>query len=301
MPLALVFPGQGAQVVGMGSALAANVPEARALLELADRVLGFPLSQVMAQGPEAELMRTDVSQPAILVHSLMALAAVRARRGEPAFAATAGLSLGEYTALVAAGALGAEDAIRLVRLRGQAMQAAADAVPGGMVALLGTDEAGAQKLCDACAQGEVLAVANLNSSGQVVISGTKTACERATAGAKAQGIKRAVPLPVAGAFHSPLMAPAADRLRAALAQVRLNDPRVPVYANVTAAPVTRAADIPDLLIKQLTAPVRWAQSVQAMQAAGIGEFLELGPGKTLKGMIERTVTGVAISNVDDVV
>ncbi len=298
MSLALVFPGQGAQYVGMGAGLAASSPAAAALLAQADAVLGLSLTNLIASGPEADLTRTDLSQPAILVSSLMALAALREAGKLPAFSAAAGLSLGEYTALVAAGALDALDAVKLVRLRGQAMQEAAEMTPSGMVALIGADEAGAQKLCDAAAQGEVLQVANLNSTGQVVISGTKAACERAVALAKDHGIRRAMPLAVAGAFHSQLMAPAAERLRAALAATRFRDPQVPVYTNVHAGAVTRAAEIPALLEAQLTQPVRWAQSVVAMQTAGVDSFLELGPGKTLGGMIARTITGVICRNVD---
>jgi [acyl-carrier-protein] S-malonyltransferase len=301
MPTALVFPGQGAQYVGMGKDLAAKHPAARALLEQADRILGFPLSKVIAEGPEAELTRTDVSQPAILVSSLMSLEALKARR-TPEFAATAGLSLGEYTALVAAGALPFEDAVRLVRLRGEAMQAAAEAVPSGMVALIGADEASATRLCAACADGEVLQVANLNATGQVVISGASAACQRAVGmvGAKGKelGIRKAIALNVAGAFHSALMAPAAERLRAALAKARFSDPRVPVWANVTAKPVTRAADIPELLVSQLTQPVRWAESTAGIVAAGIGDFLELGPQKQLSGMIARTVPTATCRNID---
>lgn len=298
MRRALVFPGQGAQVVGMGSELAQKYPEARALLDQADRALGFALSDVMANGPEAELTRTDLSQPAILVHSLMALAVLRQVQPGLQCLCTAGLSLGEYTALVAAGALDPLDAVKLVRLRGQAMQAAADAAPGGMVVLIGADEAQAQKVCEAAAQGEVLQVANLNSPGQVVISGAKAACLRSLEAAKAVGLRRAMPLPVAGAFHSPLMAPAAEKLAAALAQVAIRDPQVPVYSNVSAQPVTRAADIPGLLVAQLTAPVRWQQSVTAMAAAGVEAWWELGPGKTLCGMVGRTVAGAQVANLD---
>lgn len=299
MSRALVFPGQGAQYIGMGVDLAEAHPAAADLLAQADAILGLPLSTIIAKGPEAELTRTDLSQPAILVVSLMAKAVLDATLGAPAtFAATAGLSLGEYTALVAAGALDFADAVRLVRLRGQAMQEAAERVPSGMVALIGADEASAQKLCDLAAEGEVLQVANLNATGQVVISGAAGACARAVARAKDVGLRKAIALSVAGAFHSALMAPAADRLRAAIAGVRLRDPRVPVYANVHAGPVTRASEIPDLLVAQLTQPVRWAQSVTAMQQAGITEFWELGPGKTLGGMISRTIQGAQLKNLD---
>jgi [acyl-carrier-protein] S-malonyltransferase len=302
MSRALVFPGQGAQYVGMGVALAEKHPAARAVLDRADRALGFALSDVITNGPEADLTRTDLSQPAILVVSCMALEALRQMHRNLGrtlvFQAAAGLSLGEYTALVAAEAVSFEDALRLVRLRGQAMQAAAEAVPSGMVALIGVDEAAAARLCGLVAEGEVLEVANLNAPGQVVISGAKAACERAVARAREVGCRKAVALPVAGAFHSALMAPAADRLRAALAATAFRDPRVPVFTNVTASPVTTAAAIPGLLTDQLTKPVRWADSVVAMQAAGVREFWELGPGKTLCGMITRTVQDVAVRHLD---
>jgi len=299
---ALVFPGQGAQYVGMAGDLAQAFPAARRLAEQADAALGLPLSRLMSEGPEAELTRTDVSQPAILVASVMALTVLRdhlAAKGQPLeFVATGGLSLGEYTALVAAGALDFVDAVRLVRLRGEAMQAAAEAVPSGMVALIGADEATAQKLCAMAAEGEVLQVANLNATGQVVISGAKAACERAVARAKDVGLRKAIPLAVAGAFHSALMAPAASRLRAALAATAFRDPQVPVYANVDATPVTRAGDFAERLVRQLTEPVRWAACTQAMQQTGINEFWELGPGKLLSGMISRTLTGATMRNLD---
>jgi [acyl-carrier-protein] S-malonyltransferase len=295
---ALVFPGQGAQYVGMGVELAQRFPCARTLLDQADQALGFALSDVMANGPEEDLVRTDVSQPAILVASAMSLAVAQEAVKPLVFAAAAGLSLGEYTALYAAGALSFADAVKLVRLRGQAMQAAADAAPGGMVVLIGPDEAAAAKLCAAAAEGEVLTVANLNCPGQVVISGGKAACERAAKLAKDHGIRRAMPLPVAGAFHSPLMAPAAERLKAAIAATPFKNPRVPVYANVTAKPVTTAAEAADLLVRQLTGAVRWADAVTAMHAAGIAEFWEMGPGKTLSGMIPRTVQAAVCRNLD---
>ena len=298
MKRALVFPGQGAQYVGMGMELAQRHPVARDLLDQADEALGFALSDVIANGPESELTRTDISQPAILVVSVMSLAVLKTVVKPLIFDAVAGLSLGEYTALVAAEALPFRDAVRLVRLRGQAMQQAAEAVPSGMVALIGADEAGAAKLCAAAANGEVLQVANLNSPGQVVISGAKAACERAAAQAKDHGIRKAIALPVAGAFHSELMAPAAQRLRAALAKAPFKDPKVPVYTNVHAGPVTKASEFAALLEAQLTKPVRWADSVVAMKSAGIDAFWELGPGKTLCGMITRTVSGAELRNLD---
>jgi [acyl-carrier-protein] S-malonyltransferase len=298
MPRALVFPGQGAQYIGMGVELAQRFPSARRLLDEADQALGFALSDIMANGPEADLTRTDISQPAILVASAMSLAVAQEAVKPLTCAAVAGLSLGEYSALYAAGSISFADAVRLVRLRGQAMQEAADATPGGMIALIGAEESAAAKLCVEAAQGEVLAVANLNSPGQVVISGSRGACMRAIELAKNHGIRRAMSLPVAGAFHSPLMAPAADRLHAALAAVAFKDPQWPIYTNVTAKAVTKASDVPALLVAQLTSPVRWADSVVAMQAGGIDEFLELGPGKTLCGMIARTVKDVRCRCLD---
>ena len=299
MRRALVFPGQGAQYVGMGIELAQRYPAARHVLDQADEVLGFALSDIIANGPEDELTRTDVSQPAILVVSVMALTVLKTVVRPLIFDAVAGLSLGEYTALVAAESLSFQEALKLVRLRGQAMQAAAEATPSGMVALIGADEASATKLCVAAANGEILQVANLNSPGQVVISGAKAACERAAALAKEHGIRKAIALPVAGAFHSELMAPAAARLRAALAKAPFKDPKVPVYTNVHAGPVTKAIEIPALLEAQLTKPVRWADSIVAMKTAGIDAFWELGPGKTLCGMITRTVSGAELRNLDE--
>jgi len=299
MTLALIFPGQGAQYVGMAKDLAATVPAARTLLEQAEATLNLPLGKLMAEGPETELTRTDISQPVILLASLMALEAVRQKLGAlPAFTATGGLSLGEYTALVAAGALEPLTALRLVRLRGEAMQSAAEAVPSGMVALLGNEEPAAQALCAACAGGDVLQVANLNCPGQVVIAGSAPACARAVEAAKTHGFKRAIPLKVAGAFHSQLMTPAAARLGAALASVTFKDPTVPVYSNVTAMPVTRAAQIPALLVQQLTHPVRWAESVLAMHKTGVDTFWEFGPGKSLSKMLAATVPGAVTKNID---
>lgn len=298
MPRALVFPGQGAQYVGMGFELAQEFPAARDVLDQADEALGFALSDVITNGPEDELKRTDISQPAILTVSWMAYRVLERMVAQRGFVATAGLSLGEYTALLAAGSLEFADAVRLVRLRGEAMQAASEAEPSGMVVLVGAEEGLAAELCTAVAEGQVLQVANLNSPGQVVISGAQAACDRAIAMAKERGIRRAMPLPVAGAFHSALMAPAAERLAAALEEVAIGDPQVPVYANVSAEPVRDAATARRLLIEQLTAPVRWADSVRRMHADGIDTFWELGPGKTLCGMISRTVKDVQVANID---
>lgn len=298
MKRVIVFPGQGAQYVGMGMELAERYPVARDILDEADAALDFALSDFIAHGPEDELTRTDISQPAILTVSWMAFSVLQHSMDNLHFDAVAGLSLGEYTALLAAGVMTFSDAVKLVRIRGQAMQAAADAQPSGMVALIGTDEAGAAALCQQVADGEVLTIANLNSPGQVVISGTLAACERAVAAAKEAGIRRAMPLPVAGAFHSPLMESACEPLRAAIQAMTLNNPQVPVYCNVSAAAVTDASEIEDLLVRQLCAPVRWAESIEAIHATGINQFWELGPGKTLSGMIKRTIKDSEVANLD---
>lgn len=299
MKLALVFPGQGAQYVGMAMELAQRYPIAREVLDQADDVLGFGLSDIIANGPKDELTRTDISQPAILVASWMAFQVLRDTARPLLFHATGGLSLGEYTALVAGEALSFEDALRLVRVRGLAMQEAAEAVPSGMVALIGADEAGATALCEAAADGDVLQVANLNATGQVVIAGAEAACQRAVDLARDHGIRRAMKLDVAGAFHSELMAPAADRLADALSQVAFQLPRIPVWSNVTGRPVTAASEIPDLLVRQLTSTVRWADCLQSIQAdGGCSTFYELGPGKTICGMISRTLAGAVAANLD---
>ncbi len=298
MTQALVFPGQGAQYIGMAGELAAASPAAAAVLDEADEVLGFALSAIMAEGPDERLTRTDISQPAILVASWMAYQAVVERHGPPPVMAGGGLSLGEYSALLVAGAFTFPDALRLVRLRGEAMQAAAEASDGGMVALIGADEATAEALCAAVRGDDLLQIANINATGQIVISGAAQACERAVAGARGHGIRRAMALPVAGAFHSPLMAPAAERLSAALDATPVSEPRFPVYANVDASPVP-ADQIRARLVRQLTQTVRWADCLRAMQAAGATRFLELGPGATISGMITRTLGAeVTVAKVD---
>jgi [acyl-carrier-protein] S-malonyltransferase len=303
MARAVVFPGQGAQYVGMGLELAQHYPVARALLDQADAVLGFALSDYILNGPEGDLCRTDISQPAILVVSMMALEVARSALGQLPFSAAAGLSLGEYSALVAAQAIDFPTALRLVRLRGEAMQAAADAQPSGMVALIGANETTAESICTAAAVApdgttEIIQVANLNSTGQVVIAGTAAACARAVALARGFGIRRALALQVAGAFHSPLMQPAMTRLQAALADVQFRDPIVPVYANVHGGPVTKGSEIPDLLARQLVKPVRWADGVVNMEKAGITEFWEFGPGATVSGLIARITPSVTCRHVE---
>jgi len=267
--------------------------------------LGAPLSTLCFEGPADTLNRTDVSQPAIFATGLACWAGLR-ERGMPMPAATAGLSLGEYTALVVAGAIGFEDGLRLVALRGQAMQEAAESVPSGMVALIGADEASATALCEQAAEGETLVVANLNAPGQVVISGTKAACERAEAAAGSHNL-RATPLGVAGAFHSPIMAPAAARLRAALEQTPIKAPVCACYSNVTAGMHEAGGSgsieqsIRDRLFEQLTNPVRWAESMVAASerfpVPGV-QWIELAPGRALTGMMRRIARQTKVESYD---
>lgn len=298
-PLVVLCPGQGAQAVGMGRAWADRSPEARAVFEQADKVLGAslgaPLSALCFDGPADRLNRTDVSQPAIFVAGVACwrglLAAWGKGDGEAPVAATAGLSLGEYTALHLAGAIGFAEALQLVALRGRAMQDAAEASPGGMVALIGADEPQAQSICDDARAGEVLVCANFNAPGQIVLSGHRTACERAAKLAGERGL-RATMLQVAGAFHSPLMRPAADRLRDALDKTPIREPRCTVVANVTARPHAAggggwARSIADLLVQQLTSPVRWAESCSWILGNVKGTPHELAPGATLAGLMRR--------------
>lgn len=302
----VICPGQGSQAVGMGRAWADASSAARETFEKADAVLagqlGAPLSALCFDGPAETLNRTDVSQPAIYACSIAAWRGM-AELGDAALSlkATAGLSLGEYTALHLAGVLDFEDGLRLVTLRGRAMQDAAEATPGGMLALIGCDEAQANEVCEKARENGVLVCANFNAPGQVVLSGDADAIGRAEAAAKDAGL-RATPLPVAGAFHSPLMEPAADRLAAALAEAPINAEALascPVYSNVTAQPHEHDADsIRRRLAEQLTHPVRWAQGCQQMVADGLGEgasWHELAPGKSLAGMMKRIDRSVSVT------
>ncbi|MCK6537035.1 MAG: ACP S-malonyltransferase [Polyangiaceae bacterium] len=299
MTVAWLFPGQGTQTVGMGQALFDASPAARAVFERADRALGWPLSRLCFQGPESELTLTANTQPAIVTVSIATLAAIReALPALPPPAFAAGHSLGEYSALVAAGALSLEDAVRLVHVRGKAMQ---DAVPegeGAMAALMGGDAAAVAALCrDAAADGSV-APANFNAPGQVVIAGTKAAVERAAALAAERKLK-AIPLKVSAPFHCTLMAPAAERMQGELSAIAFSPLSFPVISNVDAQPNADPARVAALLVRQIDGAVRWQQSIELMAAQGVERALEIGPGKVLAGLVKRIDKRIAVHSVSD--
>lgn len=285
---AFVFPGQGAQVVGMGKALADAFPAARAVFDEVDAALGENLSALIWEGDAETLTLTRNAQPALMATSLAAMRALEAEGVAISDAGfVAGHSLGEYSALCAAGALSLSDTARLLRIRGQAMQAAAPVGVGAMAALLGLDFAAAEAVAREAAQGEICQAANDNDPAQVVVSGHKAAVERAVEIAKARGAKRAILLPVSAPFHCALMQPAATAMQAALAEVTIATPAVPVVANVRAEAVSEPEAIRRLLVEQVTGSVRWRESVEWMSARGVTEFWEIGAGKALSGMIRR--------------
>lgn len=296
---AFVFPGQGSQKVGMGVELAQASAAARAVFEEVDDALGQKLSAIMRDGPDDALTLTENAQPAIMANAIAVLRVLEQEGGitladKAQF--VAGHSLGEYTALCAAGAFSLADTARLLKLRGQSMQAAVPVGVGAMCALLGADIDKAQALADAAAEGEVCTVANDNDPTQVVLSGHKGAIERAIALVKDHGIKRGVALPVSAPFHCPLMQPAADAMAEALGKTPPGPLSVPLFANVTAAMVTDPAEVQRLLVEQVCGRVRWRESVMAMQAAGVDSFVELG-GKVVGPMIGRTVADVTVTSV----
>ncbi len=296
---AFLFPGQGSQAVGMGAALAGASRTARDVFEQVDEALGQNLFRLMRDGPEDELKLTENAQPAIMAHSLAVFRALTRDGGVELTKAAqfvAGHSLGEYSALCAAGSFDLATTAKLLKLRGQAMQAAVPVGVGAMAALLGADLALAQKIADAAARGEVCAVANDNDPSQVVISGHKGAIDRAIEMAKEMGAKRAVPLPVSAPFHCPLMQPAADAMQDALSYVVLEEPAVPLYANVTALPATDPDTIRNQLVEQVTGMVRWRESIAAMAEAGVEEFIELG-GKVLGPMVKRIAPDARVTSV----
>jgi len=295
--LAFLFPGQGSQEVGMGRALAESSPAAKAVWAEADAALGFSLSTLCFEGPAADLALTANTQPAVLTTSVAAAAALAERGVTPGL--TAGHSLGEYSALVAAGALRFADAVRLVRRRGEFMQEAVPVGTGAMAALLGVELATAEQVCAEAAQGEVVGVANINSPGQIVIAGHRTAVERAVAAAAARGGMKSVLLPVSAPFHCALMKPAADRLASELERLTVSAPRIPVVRNVDGG-VTRTADeVKPFLVQQVASPVRWTDCVERLAREGATGFLEVGPGRVLTGLLKRTLDGARGHAVED--
>jgi len=297
MSLACVFPGQGSQKAGMGKALAEAIPESRAAFAAADAALGLPLSKLCFEGPDAELTLTANTQPAILATSAAALRALESRGVRPDF--VAGHSLGEYTAMVAAGVLALEDAVVAVRRRGTYMQEAVPVGVGAMAAILGLELPAIEAACAEAAAGEVVAPANVNSPGQVVIAGHASAVERASAACKARGAKRALPLPVSAPFHCALMLPAQQRMQADLAALTFTDAARPVVRNVDAREVRSAAECRDGLVRQVSAPVLWQQSVERLVALGVTTFIEVGPGSVLCGLVRKIAKEVRVLNVED--
>lgn len=304
MRLAFTFPGQGSQAVGMGRALHDAYAESRAVFEEVDEALGEPLSALIFEGPEERLRLTANAQPALMAVSMAAVAALKSEGvGIEAAALVAGHSLGEYTALAAAGALSVADAARLLRLRGEAMQAAVPEGEGAMAALLGLDLEAAEGVAADAADGEICEVANDNAPGQCVVSGAKAAVERAVALAKERGARRPMLLPVSAPFHCALMAPAADAMAAALGEAMLRPPLAPLLANVTVDTLSEPQAIKASLVAQVTGRVRWRESIEAMAAAGITRQLEIGAGKVLCGLTKRTAPDMAatpINTPDDV-
>jgi [acyl-carrier-protein] S-malonyltransferase len=302
--LALLFPGQGSQEVGMAADVCEASAVARGVFETADSVLGFPLSRLCFEGPEEELVRTEIQQPAILSASVALLRALE-ERAELRPAYVAGHSLGEYTALVAAGAIDFEDAVRLVHARGRFMQEAVPQGRGAMAAVMGCSARDVERACEAAAKqtGRVVAPANFNGPAQTVISGEAAAVESACALARQAGAKRAIPLDVSAPFHCALMAPAAEKLALELARVRFSDPSPPVVTNVEAAACTEGGRLAALLEEQVTAPVRFTEMIATMRAAGVDHVLEIGPGRVLSGLvgrIDREIARASLSTYDGI-
>jgi len=295
--VAFVFPGQGSQKVGMGRALAEAFPESRQTLAAADEALGFPLSRLCFEGPESDLQLTANTQPAILAVSVAAFRALASRGIRPD--RVAGHSLGEYSALVAAGALAFEDAVVAVRRRGEYMQEAVPVGEGAMAAILALDLAAVEEACRRAAQGRVVAPANINSPGQVVIAGHADAVKRAMEACQAAGARRAVLLPVSAPFHCALMEPAQERMAADLSRIPFRDPEIPLINNVDARMVRAAAECREGLVRQVSAPVRWQQSVEAMVKDGVTAFVEVGPGTVLTGLIKKISKGTEVLNAED--
>lgn len=292
----LLFAGQGAQSVGMGKDLAEAFPQARQWFDQANAALGYDLADICFHGPESELTRTEHAQPGIFLVSWIALELLKSRVPHLAFEAAAGLSLGEFTALTAAGALGFEEGLKVVRQRGRFMQEACEVTRGGMAAIIGLDEAATRAVCAEAG----VELANLNCPGQIVISGEADRMDSACELARARGAKRALPLTVAGAYHSSLMASAQPKLHGALGEVKISEPRVPVISNVTAAPHGTATQIQQRLVEQVSSPVRWEDSIRYLLGQGFTQFIELGPGTALTGFMKRIDKTARVLNVGDV-
>ncbi|MGI6066194.1 MAG: ACP S-malonyltransferase [Bacillota bacterium] len=295
--LAFVFPGQGSQYVGMGKELAEAFPEAKAAFEEADRILGFSLTGLCWEGPEEDLKKTYNTQPAILTTSIACWRVLDKLGVVPDF--VAGHSLGEYSALVAAGAMELKEAIRLVRFRGESMEQAVPFGEGTMAAVLGMSEEQIKELCTRAQEVGIVEPANFNCPGQVVIAGTTPAIKKAIELAKEMGAKRSIMLPVGGPFHSSLMEPARRAMAERLASANIVDGRIPVVANVNGRTVQGQSEIIDALVNQVTSPVLWEQSIRNLALAGVDTFIEVGPGKVLSGLIKKTVKDVKIINIED--
>ncbi len=298
--IALFFPGQGAQHVGMGRKLAAQYPKAREMYDRATEIMGFDLGQLCFEGPAHELDSTVISQPALFVTSLAALEKLRADSPEIVLACemAAGLSLGEYTALVFAGAMSFEDGLRVVKRRGEAMQAASDATPSGMVSILLLERSQVEQICQEASAHGPIRIANFLCPGNLVVSGENAACERAAELAMAAGGK-AIPLAVAGAFHTSIMRPADEALAEVLAEIELRTPEIPVVFNVDAQTHNDPEEIRQLLIRQVVNPVRWEDSINLMLSAGCSDFYEVGPGKVLRGLLKRISRKTACTTIND--
>jgi [acyl-carrier-protein] S-malonyltransferase len=292
---ALLFAGQGAQVVGMGKDLAEKFPSAKAWFDRANTALGYDLAGICFNGPEADLTKTENAQPGIFLVSWVAFQLLKEHAPNLKFDATAGLSLGEFTALTAAGAMSFEDGLRVVRARGKFMQEACDATRGGMAAIIGLDETLTREVCAEAG----VELANLNCPGQLVISGEAEKIFKAVELAKAKGAKRAIPLPVAGAYHSPLMAGAQPKLKNELAKIKISEPTVPVISNVTAQPHGDATEISVRLVEQVTSSVLWENSMRYLLSQGFTRFIELGPGTALSGFMKRIDKTATMLNVAD--
>ena len=295
MKTVLLFAGQGSQTVGMGRDLYERHEVVRQLFDRANQILGRDIQRICFTGPEIDLTKTDNAQPGIFLTSLACLEALKSQIPNLPFDATAGLSLGEFTALAAADAMSFEDSLRMVQMRGRFMQEACDATSGGMASIINLDEAA---LAEVCREADV-DIANINCPGQVVVSGDKEKITKAVELAKSRGARRAIPLVVAGAYHSRLMESAKTKVAGALASLPMREPRVTVVFNVSARPATSVAEIKDLLVRQVTSPVRWSESMQWLVAQGFTRFIELGPGNVLSGLMKRINKDVEMLSVSD--